>query len=220
MTTFTKELIYVGDPQCSWCWGFTPVKKQIEDMCRGRAALTLVVGGLHADWTEPAKPEYKTFLRDHWQEVAQRTGQPFIYDILDADGLSYGTEASCRAAVTVRRMQGNEAALKFFTQLQRAYYAENRNLMSGEVLADMAAEFGLDRDAFTAEFAAPETQRRTVADFQFAQRLGVSGFPTVLINDEAGYAYLTVGYQPFEQLGHIVEAWLDNKLDRGQAAAQ
>ena len=215
MTTPNKELIYVGDPQCSWCWGFAPVKTRIEDLCRERAVLTLVLGGLHADWTEPADTERKAFLRDHWKEVGERTGQPFIYDILDVEGLTYGTEASCRAAVTVRQMAGNDAALTFFTGLQRAYYAESRDVTSAEVLADIAAEFGHDRDEFAALHAAPETGQRTIADFQFAQRLGVSGFPTVLINDGQGYAYLTMGYQPIGQLEHIVETWLDGKLDRG-----
>ena len=160
MTTLDKELIYVGDPQCSWCWGFAPVKGQIEDLCRGRAVLSLVVGGLHADWTAPADAERKAFLRDHWREVGERTGQPFKYDILDVDGLTYGTEASCRAAVTVRQMDGNQAALNLFTGLQRAYYADSRDVTSPDVLADIAAEFGHDRDAFAAIHAAPETSQR------------------------------------------------------------
>jgi len=213
MAALNKELVYVGDPQCSWCWGFAPVKSEIEDLCRGKAALTLVVGGLHADWTEPADAERKQFLREHWEEVGERTGQPFIYDILGADGLTYGTEASCRAAVTVRQIAGNDAALQFFTGLQRAYYAESRDVTSGEVLADIAAEFGYDRSAFVALFAAQKTRQQTVMDFQFARRLGVSGFPTVLINDVNGYAYLTKGYQPIELLGHIVEAWLNDDVE-------
>ena len=28
--TVDKEIIYVGDPMCSWCWGFSPVLKRIE----------------------------------------------------------------------------------------------------------------------------------------------------------------------------------------------
>ncbi|NQV55513.1 MAG: DsbA family protein [Rhodospirillales bacterium] len=220
MTTPTKELIYVGDPQCSWCWGFAPVKAEIEDICRGRAQLTLVVGGLHLDWTEPATPEKKAFLRDHWEEVGQRTGQPFAYDILDVDGLTYGTEGSCRAAVTARLLVGGEQALKFFTELQRSYYAESRDVTSPDVLADIAAEFGLGRDEFLEKFHSDEAKKSTLLDFQFAQRLGVTGFPTVLINDSAGYACLTAGYQPIDQLGPVAEAWLDGRLDRARPAAQ
>jgi putative protein-disulfide isomerase len=115
----------------------------------------------------------------------------------------------------LRQLAGNDAALQFFTGLQRAYYAQSRDVTSADVLADIAAEFGHDREEFAALFAKPETAQRTIADFQLAQRLGVSGFPTVLINDGHGYAYLTNGYQPIEQLGHIVEAWLDGTLERG-----
>ena len=32
--------------------------------------------------------------------------------------------------------------------------------------------------------------------------------------DHEGYAYLTVGYQPFEQLGALLDAWLDNRVER------
>ena len=36
MGTLTKELIYVGDPMCSWCYGFAAAKKKLEDQCAGR----------------------------------------------------------------------------------------------------------------------------------------------------------------------------------------
>ena len=32
-------------------------------------------------------------------------------------------------------------------------------------------------------------------------------------------AYLTVGYQPFEQLGALLDAWLDNRVERHVAQA-
>ena len=32
-------------------------------------------------------------------------------------------------------------------------------------------------------------------DFQFARRLGVNGFPTVVVNDKNGYVHPKVGFQ-------------------------
>ena len=49
---------------------------------------------------------------------------------------------------------------------------------------------------------------------QFARSLGVTGFPTVVVKDDEGYAYLTVGYQPYEQLGTLLDAWLDGTVER------
>jgi putative protein-disulfide isomerase len=44
--------------------------------------------------------------------------------------------------------------------------------------------------------------------------MGINGFPTVVVNDAAGYAYLTVGYQPLEALEPVVEQWLEGALER------
>ena len=220
MTTLNKELIYVGDPMCSWCYGFAPTKRKLEEQCAGRAVTTLVVGGLHIDWTEPQDAQRKKFLDEHWLEIGKRSGQPFKFDILERDDFVYNTEAACRAAVTAREMQGNEVALNFFTHLQGAFYAENRDVTQEGVLIDLAVEFGLDKAEFAKLLPSDELKDKTMQDFHFAQRMGVTGFPTVVFNDHNSYAYLTVGYQPYENLEPIVEAWLTGQLQRDQSAAE
>ena len=63
----------------------------------------------------------------------------------------------------------------------------------------------------TAGLGLPPTRGlATIEDFQMARSLGVTGFPTVVVNDDEGYAYLTVGYQPYEHL----ERLLDRPLER------
>jgi len=214
MTTLNKELIYVGDPMCSWCYGFAPTKLKLEEQCAGRAVTTLVVGGLHTDWTEPQDAERKKFLDEHWHEIGERSGQPFKFDILERDDFVYNTEAVCRAAVTAREIEGNVFALNFFTHLQSAFYAENQDVTEDTVLIDLATNFGLAGDEFSKLFSSDEMKQKTQEDFHFAQRLGVSGFPTVVVNDKNGFAYLTVGYQPYESLEPIIEAWLTGELQR------
>jgi putative protein-disulfide isomerase len=220
MTTLNKELIYVGDPMCSWCYGFAPSKRKLEEQCAGRAVTTLVVGGLHIDWTEPQDEQRKKFLDEHWREIGERSGQPFKFDILERDGFVYNTEPACRATVTAREMDGNGVALNFFSHLQSAFYAENQDVTQEDVLVDLATDFGLDKTEFAKLFPSDELKQKTMQDFQFSQRLGVSGFPTVVVNDTNGYAYLTVGYQPYENLQPIIEAWLSDQLPQDQTAAE
>jgi putative protein-disulfide isomerase len=220
MATLNKELIYVGDPMCSWCYGFAPSKRKLEEQCAGRAVTTLVVGGLHTDWTDPQDAERKKFLDEHWREIGERSGQPFKFDILERDDFVYNTEAACRAAVTAREMEGNAAALNFFTHLQSAFYAENQDVTEDAVLIELATNFGLDSAEFSKLFSSDDMKQKTQMDFQFAQRMGVTGFPTVVVNDKNGFAYLTVGYQPYENLEPIIEAWLTDQLQRDQSAAE
>ena len=207
-----KELIYVGDPMCSWCYGFASTKRKLEKQCEGRAMTRLVVGGLHVDWTEPQNDARKKFLRDHWIEIGERSGQPFKFDILARDDFVYNTEAACRAAVTAREMGGDQTGLDFFTALQGAFYAENQDVTQDDVLIDFAGAFGLAEDKFAEQFRSESMKQRTSLDFRFAQRLGVTGFPTVVVNDGSVYAYLTVGYQAYERLQPILEAWLTDQL--------
>ena len=220
MATLNKELIYVGDPMCSWCYGFAPSKRKLEEQCAGRAVTTLVVGGLHTDWTEPQDAERKKFLDEHWREIGERSGQPFKFDILEREDFVYNTEAACRAAVTAREMEGNVAALNFFTHLQSAFYAENQDVTEDAVLIELAINFGLDSAEFSKLFSSDDMKQKTQMDFQFAQRMGVTGFPTVVVNDKNGFAYQTVGYQPYENLEPIIEAWLTDQLQRDQSAAE
>ena len=91
------------------------------------------------------------------------------------------------------------------------------SLMS-RLTALLAAGFGLDKSRFSLQFKSDEMRQKTMMDFQFARRLGVNGFPTVVVNDKNGYAYLTVGYQEYENLEPVIEAWLTDSLPERTAA--
>ena len=77
-------------------------------------------------------------------------------------------------------------------------------------LGRLAEEFGVDRKAFAEEFASDDMKRATLEDFQFSRRLGVTGFPTVVVNDHRGYAYLSMGFRSFEALQPHLETWLNS----------
>jgi len=41
-----KELIFIIDPMCSWCWGFHPVIEELRQKYTDTYKFSLVVGGL------------------------------------------------------------------------------------------------------------------------------------------------------------------------------
>lgn len=208
-----KQLIVVADPMCSWCWGFSPVLGKIRAAARGRADMRVVMGGLRPGTEAAMDDEMRSYVRHHWEQVTATTGQPFDFGLFERDDFVYNTEPACRAVVVARTLKpGSE--LDLFETLQRAFYAENTDITAPTVLRDLAVAHGIDADAFTALFNDPATVQATFDDFQEARRLGVRGFPTVVAfeaaaNDGAGgYAILTAGYQPYENLGPLLEEWL------------
>jgi putative protein-disulfide isomerase len=202
-----KQLLYIADPMCSWCYGFSPVIAAIAERFADRMALRLVMGGLRAGNTAPMRQEDKDYIRSAWTRVNAASGQPFDFHFFDRESFVYDTEPACRAVVTARRLLPR-LALPFMGRISQAFYAENRDMTSADEIAAVAEEAGFERDAFSAAFLAPETRNETFRDFLTAQQMGIRGFPTVIAgSDEQGYALLTNGYQPLENLAEPLERW-------------
>ena len=202
-----RRIFYFADPMCSWCWGFSPVIARIAAEAGDRAPVRLVAGGLRVGTTEPMDARAKAVIREHWEHVQAATGQPFDFAFFARDGFVYDTGPACRAAVAMRNLCP-EQTFAYLEALQRGFYAEGRDVTDPAVLAALAEPFCARADVFAAVYAAPEVEEATRADFRLTQVLGISGFPAVVLKDEAGLVPLTVGYQPFEDLAPSLEAWL------------
>jgi putative protein-disulfide isomerase len=203
-----KEVIYVGDPMCSWCYGFTQVIGELRSRYQDRAKFSLVMGGLRPDGTHVVDQRYSDFLEGHWQEIGERTGQPFSLSILDRLGWIYDTEKACRAVVTLRLLQpGSEWA--YFVAAQTAFYRDNHDPNDPDSFARVAEGFGIDRQSFLDSYLGDEAREATQGDFRWARSVGVDSFPTVVLRDEGGLAALTIGYRPLAQLEPLLGRWLD-----------
>jgi protein-disulfide isomerase-like protein with CxxC motif len=49
-------------------------------------------------------------------------------------------------------------------------------------------------------------------DFAWCQKTGVTGFPTVVLREDTTMAALTVGYQPFDTIKPVLDAWVSGDL--------
>ena len=121
----TKEIIYFGDPMCSWCWGFAPVIARIDEVYRDRAPVSIVVGGLHAFDDFPMSAEYKASIRHHWEDVNKATGAEFDYGFFDRNGFILDTEPACRSVVTARQFDPGKS-LEFYESVSRNFYFETK----------------------------------------------------------------------------------------------
>ena len=203
----SPQILYFGDPMCSWCWGFAPVLKAIDVAFGTVAPVSLVVGGLHTGDDQPISDETKAYIRHHWEQVNATTGQPFSFGFFDREGFVLDTEPACRAAVTMRTLKP-AATLAYYESIHHAFYVDSKDTTHADVFAELAGAVGVDGDSFAAAFAAPEVIAETQNDFRFARQLGITGFPSVVLKNESGMALLTAGYRPFEALQPAIENWL------------
>ncbi|MDQ3560310.1 MAG: DsbA family protein [Pseudomonadota bacterium] len=203
------NLIYVADPMCSWCWGFSPVIGAITERFGEALPIRLIMGGLRPGTTKPLDEAGKRTIREHWEHVHEASGQPFDMQFFERDGFVYDTEPASKAVVVAGR-SAMEKGLACLRLVHAAFYAENRDVTNADVLANLAAEIGLDREEFVKALRSEEAKKETWANFAIAQRAGITGFPTLLagLGDGAEYAIVTQGYQPADRIVPVLERWL------------
>lgn len=201
-------LLYVADPMCSWCWGFSPVFGHVRERFADRFDTALLMGGLAAGNREPLDASTRESIREHWEHVFEASGQAFDFGFFDREAFVYDTEPACRAVVCARELEPG-AEFGMLEGVHRAFYAENRDVTNATVLADVAAAEGLDRAAFSEALEDPKMHLATGNDFSVVRTAGIQGFPALLAGaEERGFTAVTVGYQPYEAIEALLERWL------------
>lgn len=201
------EFVYVGDPMCSWCWGFAPVLDRMQEVYD--VPIRTIVGGLRPGaGAEVLDDRMERFLAHHWHQVEEASGQPFDHGFLRRrDGWRYDTEIPAVAVVTMRSLNP-EATLAFNARLQRAFYAEGADITDPGAYPDLVAGFDVDGDEFARRFGSAEMRARAWEDFGEARSLGVAGFPTLLIDDGDRYRIVTRGFAPADRLLPALSDWI------------
>jgi putative protein-disulfide isomerase len=198
------NLIYVGDPMCSWCYGFgAPLDLLLADpQDAAPLQLALLMGGLRPFTTEPITSVRADELAGHWHHVAQASGLPFTQapnTALHQPGFAYDTEPASRATVTVRSLWP-KLVWRYFRAVQHAFYAEGRDVTKPCVLGDLAEALGSPRADFAQAFASQAMREATLQDFRQAQAWGIRGFPTLVVEHGDQLHLVGSGFMPIAAL--------------------
>lgn len=195
---------------CSWCHGFSPELDQVI-LANPSFELKLIMGGLRPYNTEKAI-EMADFLKSHWQEVNQRTNQPFSYEILKNKDFIYDTEPASRAIVVARTMDPT-VEYEFFKAVQMAFYRDNKNTNNLETYLPIAAKFDLELNAFERFFNAEEIKTRTKEDFHLTQQFGIKGFPSLILKHNGNFTQLSNGFAQASNINTIIQTILSGETN-------
>lgn len=193
--TRPATLHYIHDPLCGWCYGAAPLLKVAREVLPVAAHGGGMMAGANR---QPVTPRLREFVMPHDRRIAQLSGQPFgegyTEGLLRDSGAVFDSEPPITAMLAAEQVAGR--GLDLLSRMQQAHYVEGRRIAEPDVLAALAAEIGIDREAFEAAFAqlagAP-TQAHITESRALLGRVGGSGFPTFALELRGRWDTLDIG---------------------------
>lgn len=209
INTETPSLIYVMDPMCSWCWAFRPVFQAVAAHYQQRLGSFVLLGGLAPDSDEPMSDVQQRHIQGIWRNIEQTTGAQFNHDFWQRCEPRRSTYPACRA-VMVARQHSDILADKMIDGIQRAYYQHAKNPSDLATLSDCAQQLGFTANEFQQQMQTLASEERLEEEVEFIQRLGVQGFPTLVLKVGSQWFSLPVDYKSSDG---IISA-IDNLIAR------
>ena len=207
------KLLYIYDPLCGWCFGFGPVMKKVYRNFKNEMDFDVISGGMITGDRVGPLSEVADYIGKAYKVVEKTTGVKFGKGFVDGSlkkGDVIFNSYPPSKALTVFKDLKPEKALQFSKAIQDAIYVEGKDPSDEGVYLDLAIEFGADREDFKILRASPDYDVRTREDFVFANRLGVTGFPAVFLENQGKYHIVSRGYTEYgileERLNHLMES--------------
>lgn len=201
-----QKVYYVGDPMCSWCWGFHPVLMAVKDALPADVPLVYVMGGLARDSDEPMPEETKAYVKSAWQAVTAETGATFNWEFWEKCEPRRSTYPACRAFYAAKKQNQGVA---MYEAIQRAYYQEARNPSDVETLVAVAGEIGLDTERFAADLGSEAVEQEMQDGFNVRRSFNANEFPSLVFQKGDSVQFLVKGSDPTE----VVLKRLENALE-------
>lgn len=217
MAISNPTLHYIFDPLCGWCYGAAP----LVEAARAVPGLDIALhgGGMMTGGNrQPVTDRLRRYVMPHDERIAGLTGQPFGDDyfngLLRDEGAVFDSEPPTTAILAAQTLAGR--GLDLLKRIQRAHYVQGLRIADPAVLQSLAADIGLDPEAFRAAYAAAqgaETAAHIAASRKLLAQVGGSGFPTLAL-ERAGVCEML---EPSRYLGRPQEwqADLSARIGRG-----
>lgn len=208
MASATPPLLwYFTDPMCSWCWGFTPVIEAVREEYRPRLDVELVLAGLHPGETEPISEIERHDIFREWRQVHERSGQSFDFEHAAPAGFICNSDPPCRAVLAAASLDEG-LVFPMIKAIQSTFFAKGRDVTKTEVLADIAAELGLSRDAFLKAFESDAIRSKTQAQFIQTRQMSVRGLPALILQQGDEMHHICNSWQPLAKIRSELDAKL------------
>ena len=212
----TRKLIYFYDALCGWCYGFSPVIRELYQQVNDSIHFEVVSGGMVLGDREGPIGDVASYIKDAYRQVEQTTGvtfgKPFLDDVLEEGSAHFSSWYPAVAMAIVQDLQPG-VDLAFATALQQAIYRDGHPPAEPETYRKLAADFDLDPEEFVANLEQKAYHEKARQQFDRTAKFRIGGFPTLVLELDEEYFVLTRGYMSLEVIQFRLEQVLKAHQD-------
>jgi putative protein-disulfide isomerase len=204
-------LIYCYDAYCGWCYGFSPVIKQIAEQYKEKFHTEVLSGGM----IMPEKPVHISatagYIQQAYKTVQEYTGIKFGADYLwhinypgESDWFPSSEKPAIAMSVFKEIHPGRQ--VDFAADLQYNLHFEGRDLTDDEAYRHLLEKYAIEPGLFYEKLKSEKYKEEADYEFQLCKQLQVTGFPQVLMQvTENKFHLLARGYTDYETLKKRVD---------------
>ncbi|GJM33382.1 MAG: DsbA family protein [Saprospiraceae bacterium] len=203
------KIIYVYDALCGWCYGFSPVMERLAENYGERLHITILSGGMIIGERSGPIGKVAGYIGEAYKTVENRTGIKFGKDFLEGilkEGTAEFSSLQPAIALCAVKELARDKSLEFAGLLQKAIYFDGIAPNELKDYVPYAQKVGINKEDFLAAMQNDRYLEQAKREFDVVQKLGIQGFPTLLLETEERLYRLTSGYLPYEQLAAVIEA--------------
>jgi len=199
------KITYLYDALCGWCYGFSPVIKQLHQEYQSILDFSVISGGLFVgERIGPINKVAPYIRKGAYKSVEQRTGVKFGEGFLkhlfnEEDSLTMDSIYSA-IALSIVKEEFPDKAVDFAHLLQTAIYSDGIDTIDLAAFTKYAVKMGCDALDFNTKMKSEEYLTKARQEFAFFKELPVNGFPALILSTEKGAVLLSNGYTSYEDL--------------------
>ena len=197
-----REIIYIWDPLCGWCFSFSPVISRLIAEFSGNIAFEIISGGLAIGERVGPVSQKAVFIKKRLPDVERISGVKFgekYIQLLD-EGTSINDSLPPSIAFNVFKSFQPANSLKFAASIQHAHFSEGKDLNNVKTFLEIAEQFEVNKHGFMERYENPFYKDLTEEIFRMTKSWGMEKYPSLVEKQDAGIRVIQKGYATYDEL--------------------
>ena len=205
------NLIYCYDAWCGWCYGFSPVIKEIETYFKDQLHVEVLSGGMILPEAPNPIGTMAPYIQQAYKTVEEYTdikfGEDFLWHIFNPERSDWFPNSEKAAiALSIIKEYNPEQAVSFASDIQYALNFEGRDLTDDEAYRHLLPKYGINAETFYSDLHSEKFKEKAYYDFALCKQLQSTSFPQLLLQASPSKFYLVAkGFTDFETVKERIE---------------